>query len=61
MTMQGRVTGLLIFAAIALDPFSNAFAGFMLDVSLTGLFIVAGGMMLAIGAFAFSHRNVTEG
>lgn len=59
MNMQGRVTSLLMFAAIALDPFSNAFAGFMLDVSLTGLFLVAGFMMFGIGLLAFSQRNKT--
>jgi MFS family permease len=60
MELQGRVTGLLIFSAIALDPFSNAFAGFMLDVSLTGLFVIAGGMMLGVGLLAFSQRHIRE-
>lgn len=60
LELQGRVTGLLMFSAIALDPFSNAFAGFMLDVSLTGLFVVAGSLMLGIGLLAWSQRHQRE-
>jgi MFS family permease len=45
-SMQGRMMSLVMFAAVALDPFSQAISGVLLDVSLTGLFIVAGIAML---------------
>jgi MFS family permease len=44
--MQGRIMSLTIFATVALDPFSEAISGALVDVSLTGLFIAAGVMML---------------
>ena len=44
--MQGRMMSLVMFAAIALDPFSQAISGVFLEISLTGLFVAAGGMML---------------
>jgi MFS family permease len=50
--MQGRMMSLTMFAAVALDPFSQAVSGALLEVSLTGLFVAAGGVMLltALGA-----------
>ncbi|MCU0495643.1 MAG: MFS transporter, partial [Chloroflexaceae bacterium] len=47
-TMQGRMASLLVFAAVALDPFSNAISGAMLDVSLTWLYLGAGSFMLLV-------------
>ena len=44
--MQGRMMSLVMFAAIALDPFSQAISGVFLEISLTGLFVAAGGIML---------------
>lgn len=44
--MQGRIMGLTMFAAVALDPFSQGISGALLEISLSGLFIVAGGTML---------------
>ncbi|MBD3886064.1 MFS transporter [Phormidium tenue FACHB-886] len=44
--MQGRMMSLVMFAAIALDPFSQALSGVFLEINLTLLFVVAGGMML---------------
>ena len=38
---------LVMFAAVALDPFSQAISGVLLDISLTGLFLAAGITMLA--------------
>lgn len=35
IAMQGRVTSLVMFAAVALDPFSQAISGMLFDVSLT--------------------------
>ena len=44
--MQGRMMSLVMFAAVALDPFSQAISGLLLDISLTGLFVAAGITML---------------
>ncbi|MEA5598208.1 MFS transporter [Rivularia sp. UHCC 0363] len=44
--MQGRMMSLVMFAAIALDPFSQAISGVLLEINLTGLFVSAGMMML---------------
>lgn len=45
--MQGRLAGLLVFAAVAGDPFSNALAGALSGWSLSGLFVGAGLLTLA--------------
>ena len=50
--MQGRMMSLVMFAAIALDPFSQAISGAFLEISLTGLFIAAGSIMLLTGFIA---------
>jgi MFS family permease len=44
--MQGRIMSLAMFAGAALEPFSQAITGALLEVSLTGLFITAGVTML---------------
>jgi MFS family permease len=44
--MQGRMMGLLTFSAVALDPFSQAASGFLMDINLTLMFVVAGTTML---------------
>jgi hypothetical protein len=44
--MQGRMMSLVMFTAVALDPFSQALSGVLLDINLTGLFITAGMTML---------------
>jgi putative ABC transport system ATP-binding protein len=40
--MQGRMMGLTMFAAVALDPFSQGVSGVLVEFSLTGLFVAAG-------------------
>lgn len=50
--MQGRVMSLLMFAAVALDPFSQVISGVLIDVSLTGLFVIAGITMLLTAALS---------
>jgi HlyD family secretion protein len=57
--MQGRMMGLTTFAAVALDPFSQAISGFLLEVSLTGLFVVAGVTMILTGLIS-SMTNYKE-
>jgi MFS family permease len=44
--MQGRMMSLVMFAAIALDPFSQAVSGVLMEINLTGLFVAAGIAML---------------
>ncbi|HEY9643324.1 MAG TPA: MFS transporter, partial [Coleofasciculaceae cyanobacterium] len=53
ISMQGRMMSLVMFAAVALDPFSQAISGALLDVNLTGLFGLAGGTLLATAFVSF--------
>lgn len=46
-SMQGRMMSLVMFASVALDPFSQAISGVLLEINLTGLFVAAGITMLA--------------
>lgn len=45
--MQGRMMSFMMFSAVALDPFSQAISGVLLEISLTGLFVAAGITLLA--------------
>ena len=63
--MQGRIMGLVMFATVALDPFSQAIFGALLEVSLTTLFIVAGIIMLTTaiissGIFSFKTLRILK-
>jgi MFS family permease len=44
--MQGRMMSLVMFASVALDPFSQAISGVLMEIDLTGLFVAAGIAML---------------
>lgn len=55
--MQGRMMGLLTFTSVALDPFSQAISGFLMDIDLTLMFVVAGATML-LTAIATSFNRV---
>ena len=59
ISMQGRMMSLVMFAAVALDPFSQAISGVLLDISLTGLFMAAGITMLCT-AFVASISQTRE-
>ncbi|MBJ7898926.1 MAG: MFS transporter [Cyanobacteria bacterium RI_101] len=48
MAMQGRMMGLVMFASVALDPFSQGISGALLETSLTGLFLSAGAVLLVV-------------
>ncbi|MUG92872.1 MFS transporter [Scytonema sp. UIC 10036] len=57
--MQGRMMGLLTFTAVALDPFSQAASGFLMDINLTLMFVVAGATMLLTAVITpFSSTNI---
>jgi MFS family permease len=54
--MQGRMMSLVMFASIALDPFSQALSGVLLEINLTGLFVAAGSIMFLTGFIASLKR-----
>lgn len=58
-SMQGRMMSLVMFAAIALDPFSQAISGVLLEINLTGLFVAAGAIML-VTAFISSLGQISD-
>jgi len=53
IAMQGRMMSLVMFAAVALDPFSQAISGALLDINLTGLFVLTGSTMLGTTFIVF--------
>lgn len=57
IAMQGRMMSLVMFAAVALDPFSQAISGVLLDISLTGLFLAAGTTMLITAFVSWLNRT----
>jgi MFS family permease len=58
--MQGRVASLLVFSAVALDPFSNAIAGALAEVDLTLLFAAAGALLAVGGVAALFSSTLRE-
>jgi MFS family permease len=57
--MQGRMMGLTMFAAVALDPFSQGVSGVLVEFSLTGLFVAAGVTMLLTAIVSSIGRTHT--
>lgn len=57
IAMQGRMMSLVMFAAVALDPFSQAISGVLLDLSLSGLFLAAGTTMLITALVSWLNRT----
>ena len=55
--MQGRMMSLVMFAAVALDPFSQAISGMLLEINLTGLFMAAGITMLVTALVSSLSRT----
>ena len=49
--MLGRVMGMVLFANLGLVPVSQALSGFLIKLSLNGLFIGAGVLTIAIAAW----------
>ena len=56
--MQGRMMSVLMFAVVIFDPFSQGFAGVMLDVGLAALFLTAGALLLITGFVTLSSRAI---
>lgn len=55
--LQGRVMALAMLAGVAFDPLSQALSGVLIDVSLPGLFVVAGGSLLLTVPFALGSAR----
>jgi MFS family permease len=51
MHMQGRIASLVVFAAVALDPFSNAISGALGEIDLPLLFCAAA-LLVGLGGLA---------
>jgi MFS family permease len=58
--MQGRVMSLLLFAVLALDPFSQALSGLLIEVNLVLLFVAAGAVMVLTGAIVYVTPDVQK-
>jgi MFS family permease len=56
----GRVMSVMMFASIGLMPLSLAAAGLALKWSLSGMFAIAGALVLLVTTFAATHRPVRE-
>jgi Major Facilitator Superfamily len=54
--MLGRVMSLIMFASVGLAPLSYAVSGALVSFNLTLLFAVAGAVVVASAALAFSNR-----
>jgi hypothetical protein len=48
-------------AEVGLTPISNALAGVLADVSVTTLFVLAGGLLTLTALLAASNRNLRAG
>lgn len=54
----GRVMSLAMFSAIALDPISYVIAGILVEVSLTVVFLSAGGLLLLTALLGATSRTM---
>lgn len=59
-SMQGRISSLLVFAAVALDPFSNALSGIIAEINVTVLFCSASLLVAIGGIFALTTPTLRE-
>ncbi len=53
-------SSLFIFALVAVDPFSNALAGVLIDISLMALFAVASCLTIVTGVVASASAAIRE-
>jgi MFS family permease len=56
--LMGRVMSLVMLSSFGLGPLSNTIAGVLVDVNLTLLFVVAGGLLIAVTLLAASNRQM---
>jgi hypothetical protein len=59
--LMGRFMSLIVLAEVGLTPISNALAGVLADVSVTTLFVLAGGLLTATALLAASNRTLRAG
>ncbi|MEB3173620.1 MAG: hypothetical protein VKN60_00275, partial [Cyanobacteriota bacterium] len=55
--MQGRMMSLVMFASVALDPFSQGISGALLEMSLTGLFLSAGAVLFVVALMSLLSQS----
>lgn len=58
--LLGRVMSLVVLAAVALDPISFAATGALLEMGLTPLFALAGGLIVLTALLGASSRTMRE-
>ena len=56
--LTGRVMSLAMFSAVALDPISYVLAGFLVELSLTVVFLAAGGLLLLTALLGATSRTM---
>ncbi len=59
--MMGRVMSLIVLAEIGLAPISNALAGFIADISVTGLLVIAGALLTLTALLAARNPTIRAG
>jgi MFS family permease len=56
--LTGRVMSLAMFSTIALDPISYVLAGLLVELSLTVVFLAAGGLLLLTALLGATSRTM---
>ena len=56
--LTGRVMSLAMFSAVSLDPISYVLAGMLVEVSLTAVFLSAGGLLLFTALLGATSRTM---
>ncbi|MDI7275525.1 MAG: MFS transporter [Anaerolineae bacterium] len=56
--MLGRMMSLLFFFNVGLTPLSQALAGALVRLNLTGLFLASGALLVLLGLWTLSNREV---
>ena len=56
--LTGRVMSLAMFSAVSLDPISYVLAGMLVEVSLTVVFLAAGGLLLFTALLGTTSRTM---
>lgn len=56
--LMGRVVSVFMFAVFGMVPFSNAAAGFLAQINLTGMFVAAGVLVLVVAVITAFHKEI---
>lgn len=56
--LTGRIMSLALFSTIALDPISYVLAGILVEVSLTAVFLAAGGLLVLTALLGATSRTM---